>query len=57
MGKHEKAVVLLEQMVPIETKRLAKTHPDRLYSQLELAIMYEAKGQVTEQRPLSYSSK
>jgi hypothetical protein len=47
-GEIKMAVALLEQIVEIEGRILAKTHPDRLASQHALAIAYEANGQVKE---------
>jgi tetratricopeptide (TPR) repeat protein len=48
LGHHTKAVELFEQVVKIEGTVLAEDHPDRLASQHELAIAYEANGQVAE---------
>jgi len=48
MGKHKKAVALLEQVLAIQATALAETHPDRLASQHVLAMSYRANGQVTE---------
>jgi tetratricopeptide (TPR) repeat protein len=47
-GKNKMAVALLEQVIEIEGRTLAETHPDRLASQHELAIIYKANGQVKE---------
>ncbi|KAF2803835.1 uncharacterized protein BDZ99DRAFT_546416 [Mytilinidion resinicola] len=47
LGRHERAVKLLEQIVKIE-ETLAEDHPDRLASQHELARAYEANGQISE---------
>lgn len=48
MGKHKKAVALLEQVIAIHKTTLAETHPDRLSSQHKLASAYRANGQITE---------
>jgi len=48
MGKHKKAVALLEQVLAIQATALAETHPHRLASQHALAVVYEANGQATE---------
>jgi tetratricopeptide (TPR) repeat protein len=48
IGKSKKAVVLLKQVVKIRETTLAEDHPDRLASQNELAIAYEADGQIKE---------
>jgi len=46
LGDHTKAIELLEQVVKIREKTLAKDHPSRLTSQHKLASAYEANGQV-----------
>ena len=48
MGKHKKAVALLEKVVAIRATTLEETHPNRLTSQHKLASAYKANGQVTE---------
>jgi tetratricopeptide (TPR) repeat protein len=48
LGKHKKAVELLEQVVKIRETTLAADHSDRLTSQYVLAGAYEANGQVKE---------
>ncbi|KAL8299083.1 hypothetical protein RB593_009136 [Gaeumannomyces tritici] len=44
----KQAVALLEQVVAIQAKTLAEDHPLRLASQHELAIAYQANGQVRQ---------
>ncbi|KIM94317.1 hypothetical protein OIDMADRAFT_184403 [Oidiodendron maius Zn] len=48
MGENMKAVALLEQIVEIRATTLAPEHPDRLASQHDLAVVYEANGQIKE---------
>jgi tetratricopeptide (TPR) repeat protein len=48
LGKSREAVALLEQVVKIHKTTLAEDHPDRLASQHELGIAYQANGQVRE---------
>ena len=42
----KKGVELLEQVVAVRTTVLTEEHPDRLWSQRELAITYRTDGQV-----------
>lgn len=42
------AVRLLEHVVDIQEKTLAEAHPNRLASQHELAVAYQANGQIKE---------
>ncbi|KAM3088918.1 hypothetical protein ACMFMG_000539 [Clarireedia jacksonii] len=48
IGKNKTAVALLEYIVKIRETTLAEDHPHRLASQHELAIAYQANGQVKE---------
>ncbi|KAH6694361.1 P-loop containing nucleoside triphosphate hydrolase protein [Leptodontidium sp. MPI-SDFR-AT-0119] len=48
LGKNKEAVALLEQVVKICETTQPETHPDRLTSQHELAIAYQANGQVVK---------
>ncbi|OBT39283.1 hypothetical protein VE00_10598 [Pseudogymnoascus sp. WSF 3629] len=48
LGHNKRAVELLEQVVKIKEATLAEDHPSRLASQHELAIAYQANGQVKE---------
>ena len=48
LGKNKKAVALLQQVVKIRQIILAADHLSRLDSQHELAVAYEANGQVKE---------
>ncbi|KFZ01814.1 hypothetical protein V500_00606 [Pseudogymnoascus sp. VKM F-4518 (FW-2643)] len=48
LGKNQKAVELLEEVVKIREAILAEDHPDRLASQHALAGAYQANGQVKD---------
>ncbi|WKT41991.1 Nucleoside phosphorylase domain [Fusarium oxysporum f. sp. vasinfectum] len=47
-GHAIEAVELLKYVVAVRETTLAENHPDRLASQHELAIAYQANGQITE---------
>jgi tetratricopeptide (TPR) repeat protein len=48
LGKHEKAIALLQKVVKIRELTLAKDDPNLLTSQHDLARAYEANGQIKE---------
>jgi tetratricopeptide (TPR) repeat protein len=48
LGKSRETMVLLEQVVKIHKTTLAEDHPDRLASQHELGIAYQANRQIRE---------